>query len=644
MPTPCIVSGTLQTLTSGHIAQGRVIFQLTNIGTGNPVGIPSTSIIPALTYTAMSSQDGTFTLPLWGNDNISPSNTLYAVTFRDFQGNEIGPILYSITGGAVNLNSLAAVSTTIPPVLAPANSGTPGWINVKNFGAAGSGKVNFNVITTAASAVITAPVGTFLASDAGSIIMITRAGASQADLWTTILSFQNSGQVTLAAAASVSTASTLLGQTVAFWGMVDDTAAIQAAINSTFGSPASSNFAGAVVYMPRGVYMISTPINLAGPAGAPSDVPVSFIGDGIFNAYLVASQANTSGTLTYTNAQPNTSGKIGSFAVYGHSRPAATLPVSGAEVALWLDTATLEDIFVGQTAFKYGIHARMTNGIIQNCTDQLGIFYAELDGAIASSCKATGFLTGCNTADAFEPLGSESGTMLECNTQDQGLANMAQTSAFAFNQRASIEQRMVFMRCVGSGGGIITTGFNVNNCDLVGCVGSTGSTNTDFILGKAVNMLDCASVLTNVPTPVLNQSIQGLSLFGANNEQATQWSNSELVTLNTGAAFTDTAGNLLPANAIIDSVVARVTTTITTAANWSLGDATTSTRFTSATGTLTAGTTVVGLNQMQGGVTTNAAGPVQTAAAKVRITLNANPGAGQIRVTVFYRQFIPPTS
>jgi hypothetical protein len=118
MPTPCTVTGTLQTLTSGKIAQGKVIFQLTNIGTGNPIGVSGTSIIPALTYTAMTAQDGTFTLPLWGNDNITPSNTLYAVTFRDFQGNEIGPVQYSIVGTSANLNTLAATGTVLPPVIA----------------------------------------------------------------------------------------------------------------------------------------------------------------------------------------------------------------------------------------------------------------------------------------------------------------------------------------------------------------------------------------------------------------------------------------------------------------------------------------------------------------------------------------------
>jgi len=122
MPTPCTVSGNLQALTSGQIAQGRVIFQLTNIGIGNPVGVSGTSIFPALVYSVMTGLDGSFSVSLWGNDNITPANTLYAVTFRDPQGNEVGPILYSIVGATANLNTLTATSTTLPPVFITAGN------------------------------------------------------------------------------------------------------------------------------------------------------------------------------------------------------------------------------------------------------------------------------------------------------------------------------------------------------------------------------------------------------------------------------------------------------------------------------------------------------------------------------------------
>ena len=119
---------------------------------------------------------------------------------------------------------------------------------------------------------------------------------------------------------------------------------------------------------------------------------------------------------------------------------------------------------------------------------------------------------------------------------------------------------------------------------------------------------------------------------------------SELLTLSTAGTTTDTTANLLPANAIIEAVVARVTTTITTATSWQLGDPTTAGRFTNANSTMTSGTTDIGLKHQQGSVATDAAGPVQTAAAKVRVTTVGTPGAGAIRITVFYRQFVAPTS
>ena len=127
-----------------------------------------------------------------------------------------------------------------------------------------------------------------------------------------------------------------------------------------------------------------------------------------------------------------------------------------------------------------------------------------------------------------------------------------------------------------------------------------------------------------------------------NGAQWVQGQASELLTLSTVGLTTDTSANLLPANAIIEAVVCRVTTTITTTTNWAVGDATISSRFSSANGTLTAGTTSVGLNQAD---QTGTSGPKQVSAAKVRITCTgSNPGAGVIRITVFYRSFVAPTS
>lgn len=120
--------------------------------------------------------------------------------------------------------------------------------------------------------------------------------------------------------------------------------------------------------------------------------------------------------------------------------------------------------------------------------------------------------------------------------------------------------------------------------------------------------------------------------------------NSENLTLATGATTTSTTGNLLPANALILAVNTIITTTITTAANWSVGDVNVTARFSTSNSTLTAGTSQVGVAQWSGAVTTLNAGPSQAAAAKVVITTNANPGGGSVRIEVVAAVFTAPTS
>ena len=132
-----------------------------------------------------------------------------------------------------------------------------------------------------------------------------------------------------------------------------------------------------------------------------------------------------------------------------------------------------------------------------------------------------------------------------------------------------------------------------------------------------------------------------VEIDGANGEQWIQGQAREVLTI-AAAASTDTTGNLLPANAVIKSVVVRVTTVIPTAATFTVGDATIAGRF--ATGVSTAATTTaVGLVHVD---QTGTSGPRQTSAAKVRITPNLTPGTatGVVEIVVFYEQFVAPTS
>jgi hypothetical protein len=132
-----------------------------------------------------------------------------------------------------------------------------------------------------------------------------------------------------------------------------------------------------------------------------------------------------------------------------------------------------------------------------------------------------------------------------------------------------------------------------------------------------------------------------LRRYGGNAGYVEWGSVSENLTLSTSGATTDTAADLLPANSYIECVTGRITTTIATATNWKMGDATTSGRFTAANSTLTAGTIDVGLVHCD---VTGAGGPRQTAAAKVRVTTTGTPSAGAIRITSYYRTYVGPTS
>lgn len=118
----------------------------------------------------------------------------------------------------------------------------------------------------------------------------------------------------------------------------------------------------------------------------------------------------------------------------------------------------------------------------------------------------------------------------------------------------------------------------------------------------------------------------------------------EEITLSTTGTTTDSTANLLPANAIILGVTTRVTTAITTCTTFDVGDATTAERFITDSTGVSLASVAVGMNAMKGGVASDAAGPTQSAAAKIRITCDLTAGAGKIRVGVFYMILSPPGS
>lgn len=199
---------------------------------------------------------------------------------------------------------------------------------------------------------------------------------------------------------------------------------------------------------------------------------------------------------------------------------------------------------------------------------------------------------------------------------------------------------------VAAGSVITNSGYTLASTELPTVVGApittsvitSSPTSTNFVLPITQRQNSWSATQTDLFLP--NADI----VQGPNGAQWIRGQATEEVTLSNGGTTTDSSTNLLPANAFIEAVVARVTTTITVATNWKLGDSTQPGRFTGQISALTAGSTTVGLNHLDPTVASSNLGPVQTSATPVRITTTGTPGAGKIRITVFYRQYIPPGS
>lgn len=117
MPTPCAVTGNLISLLGTTAGYGTANFQLVNTGIGTIPRVIGTGMFPLLSQTAQADQNGNISTNLWGNDNIDPANTLYLVTLRDQNQNQIVQTLFDITGASFNLNTATAANTILPPVM-----------------------------------------------------------------------------------------------------------------------------------------------------------------------------------------------------------------------------------------------------------------------------------------------------------------------------------------------------------------------------------------------------------------------------------------------------------------------------------------------------------------------------------------------
>jgi hypothetical protein len=129
-------------------------------------------------------------------------------------------------------------------------------------------------------------------------------------------------------------------------------------------------------------------------------------------------------------------------------------------------------------------------------------------------------------------------------------------------------------------------------------------------------------------------------VFGSaeNSTTAACETNYGVTTLATASTTTNTGLNCLPPNAIIDAVVYRITATITTAASFTIGDAGAPNRFCTTQSKITAGATGVCIAQ------SGSSAAIQNTASAVRVTTNAAPSSGTIRLIVYYHTWTPPAN
>jgi trimeric autotransporter adhesin len=326
-----------------------------------------------------------------------------------------------------------------------------------------------------------------------------------------------------------------------------------------------------------------------------------------------------------------------------------------------------------------------TSGITQLDVDNL-----RLDGNTFSSTDTNGnIIADANGTGTFQAPGQGANASVQTQIGPSAVASSGNTSfpSVAIGKNTNCTTTGNGGTCVGAGatvtddngvaiGNNATTDTGVaigtaasatgGTSIAIKCTASAGSATCagngaaaagahSLALGQLANAANDSSIALGclATTTATNQLVIGgaspceinsVVMVGGQGSTWTQVRNTELLTLSTSGTTTDTSANLLPANCLIHAVLARVITTIGTATDWSVGDATTATRFISANSTLTAGTTAVGLNHQQASVTTDAAGPVQTAAAKLRVTTTGTPSAGAIRLVVMAECFTAPTS
>ena len=290
-------------------------------------------------------------------------------------------------------------------------------LNVKDFGAVGDGKTSTGSIS-AGSATLNVPGAGFTSADVGKVVLVVGAGASGANLLSTIAAYVSSTQVTLANAAS-----TTVGSGSVAYG-TDDTQALQAAINHHVDVNR-----GGILFLPAGIYCITSA--LVAMDSSSDSAPTIFKGEGwtsrIKNLNVAGDDALRIGSESFYNDdnKGNVYWTIRDLSIEGQKNSGNGLYLPYARGVRVEDVRILEN-------GKHGIRATRAwanyynrvrchrNGIFAAMPSDYAQIWLEGDAnaVVISNCQILGGIAKSTTAPiGIRISGSDSPTITGCDIE-----------------------------------------------------------------------------------------------------------------------------------------------------------------------------------------------------------------------------------
>lgn len=259
-------------------------------------------------------------------------------------------------------------------------------------------------------------------------------------------------------------------------------------------------------------------------------------------------------------------------------------------------------------------------------------------------CDDNGSAVGTNGSEAIELAGGNIVKLSNITSSAAGRYSLRDDTAsiVEVNHFTSINAQVgntstVAIRKTGTGS-LVMDGVNLidtYSSSNRAAIQNSDTTGGQFLITGITSSctINPCGVLTGFASPATLQP--PASGFGSNVTYSSAACETAFGATTLSGASTTTGLNCLPANAIIDAVVYRVTTAITTATSFTIGDSGSATRYCGTQSFLTIGATG----------TCTAAGYFLNATAKgVLITPSTTPGAGAIRLLVYYHTWTAPSS